>query len=83
MDESAPKVFVSYSHDSSEHKQWVGEISAKLRHDGIDVTLDQWDLSLGDDITKFMEDGLSLSDRVILICTENYVRKADASSLEP
>jgi hypothetical protein len=83
MDESAPKVFVSYSHDSSEHKRWVGEISAKLRHDGIDVTLDQWDLSLGDDITKFMEDGLSLSDRVILICTENYVRKADASSLEP
>lgn len=25
-----------------------------------------------------MEDGLSLSDRVILVCTENYVRKADA-----
>src|SRR5262249_5004701 len=60
------------------HKRWVAEISAKLRHNGIDVTLDQWDLSLGDDITKFMENGLSLSDRVILVCTENYVHKADA-----
>lgn len=78
MDEDAPRVFVSYSHDSPEHKRWVAELSAKLRHDGIDVILDQWDLSLGDDITKFMEDGLSSSDRVILICTENYVRKADA-----
>jgi hypothetical protein len=25
-----------------------------------------------------MQDGLSQSDRVLVICTENYVRKADA-----
>lgn len=29
-----PKVFISYSHDSPEHKQWVSELAARLRHKG-------------------------------------------------
>ena len=74
----APKVFISYSHDSPAHKQWVGELASKLRHNGIDAVVDQWDLSPGDDITLFMEEGLSNSDRVLVICTDNYVRKANA-----
>lgn len=57
MDDSAPKVFVSYSHDTPAHKQWVAELSARLRHEGIDVVLDQWDLSLGDDITNLWRMG--------------------------
>ena len=77
-DTQAPKVFISYSQDSPDHKRWVAELATRLRNDGIDITLDQWDLSLGDDVTKFMEDGLSTSDRVLLVCTDNYVRKADA-----
>ncbi len=73
-----PKVFVSYSHDSSDHKRWVADLATSLRKDGIDIIFDQWDLSLGDDITRFMEEGVVSSDRVLLICTENYVQKADA-----
>lgn len=73
-----PKVFVSYSHDSDEHKEWVLRLSTKLRQNGVDVTLDQWDLGAGDDITLFMEKGVRDSDRVLVICTDAYVRKADA-----
>ena len=73
-----PKVFVSYSHDSPEHKQWVSELGAKLRRDGIDAILDQWDLGLGDDVTRFMERGIVDSDRVLVICTDKYVNKANA-----
>ena len=73
-----PKVFISYSHDSPEHKQWVSELGAKLRHNGIDAILDQWDLGPGDDITRFMESGLKNSDRVLVICTDTYVSKANA-----
>ena len=73
-----PKVFISYSHDSPTHKQWVSELGAKLRQNGIDVILDQWDLHLGDDMTRFMEVGVKSSDRVLVICTDNYVRKASA-----
>jgi hypothetical protein len=73
-----PKVFVSYSHDSDEHKKWVLQLSTKLRQNGIDVTLDRWDLGAGDDMTLFMEKGVRDSDRVLVICTDAYVRKADA-----
>ena len=73
-----PKVFISYSHDSPEHKQWVSELSTKLRHKGVDAILDQWDLGLGDDMTLFMERGIRDSDRVLVICTDNYVSKANA-----
>ncbi len=73
-----PKVFISYSHDTSEHKQWVSELGAKLRYNGVDAILDQWDLGLGDDPTRFMETGVRDSDRVLVICTDSYVRKANA-----
>ena len=72
-----PKVFISYSHDSSEHKQWVLELSEKLRDKGVNAILDQWDLSPGDDRTLFMERGVKESDRVLVICTDSYVRKAN------
>ncbi len=73
-----PKVFASYSHDSNEHKEWVLKLSYKLRENGVDVVLDQWDLGAGDDITLFMENGVRDSDQVLVICTYAYVRKANA-----
>ncbi len=72
----SPKVFVSYSHDSKEHKDWVRNLCTKLRKNGVDVTLDQWDLRPGMDRTVFME-GLRSSDRVLIVCTDNYVKKAN------
>ena len=74
---AAPKAFVSYSHDSREHRRWVLELSTKLVDNGIDVTLDQWDLRLGDDVARFMEVGVRESDRVLVICTPQYVEKAN------
>ena len=74
-----PKVFISYSHDSPEHKRWVSELAAKLRHKGINAILDQWDLGLGDDVTRFMERGIVNADRVLVICTDKYVSKANAN----
>ena len=73
-----PKVFASYSHDSDEHKEWVLKLCTKLRENGVDVILDQWDLGAGDDKTLFMENGVRDSDRVLVICTDTYVRKANA-----
>ncbi len=72
------KVFISYSHDSSEHKQWVSELAEKLRRSGVDAILDQWELTLDEDSTQFMESGVRDSDRVLVICTDSYVRKANS-----
>ncbi|RKU23703.1 hypothetical protein C6503_02605 [Candidatus Poribacteria bacterium] len=71
-----PKVFASYSHDSDDHKQWVLKLCTKLVENGVDVMLDQWDIRLGTDQTLFMEK-LGAADRVLVICTDAYVEKAD------
>lgn len=74
---SIPTVFVSYSHDSQEHKKWVLDLATRLRNTGIDAALDQWDLRPGDDLPHFMERNLASSDYVVMVCTENYVTKAN------
>lgn len=73
------RVFVSYSHTSDEHKEWVLNFATDLRALGIDVVLDVWDLKEGDDMTKFMESMVhdESIDRVLLICDTVYVRKAN------
>lgn len=76
----APKVFVSYSHDSPDHKKWTLKLATDLRGHGIDVTLDQWDLAPGQDVSMFMQKGISGSDRVLMICSAAYVEKAEAGT---
>ena len=76
-----PKVFISYSHDSPEHKQWVSELAVKLRRDGVNAILDQWNLGPDNDVTQFMEHGIKNSDRVLVICTDSYVRKANTGEV--
>lgn len=75
--EIPPTVFISYSHDSEEHKNWVLQLSTRLRSNGVDVILDRWNLKLGSDLASFMERGLSKSQRIICICSETYVKKAN------
>lgn len=78
MSTAFPKVFVSYSHDSEPHKDWVLQLATRLVANGVDVILDQWDLNLGSDLPRFMETGLVGANRVLAICTSPYVEKANA-----
>jgi hypothetical protein len=75
-----PKAFISYSHDSQDHKKWVFDFATRLRNNGVDAILDQWDLKPGDDLPHFMEHGLASADRVLMICTEKYVTKANSGA---
>lgn len=77
MTKRIPTVFVSYSHDDQEHKDWVLTLSTRLVANGVNVILDQWDLNLGGDLPRFMESGLTDADRVLAICTDSYVAKAN------
>lgn len=72
-----PTVFVSYSHDDQAHLDWVLQLATRLRSNGLDVILDRWNLRLGQDLASFMERGLSNANRVICVCSENYVEKAN------
>jgi TIR domain len=77
---STPKVFISYSHDSEAHKAWVLQLANDLVTNGIDVVLDQWNLVPGQDVSLFMQRGIANADRVLLVCSEKYVEKADGGS---
>ncbi|MDA8328728.1 MAG: toll/interleukin-1 receptor domain-containing protein [Betaproteobacteria bacterium] len=72
-----PTVFISYSHDNEIHSQWVYKLACRLVESGVETILDQWDVQLGSNLVSFMEKGLSNSDRVLVICTDNYNRKSN------
>jgi hypothetical protein len=77
---TTPSAFISYSHDSTIHKEWVLRLATDLRNHGVDATLDQWDLAPGQDVVGFMQNGILSADRVILICSSTYVQKAEEGS---
>ena len=77
---SIPKIFISYSHDSQEHKKWVLDLATRLRNNGVDAIIDQWELRPGDDLPHFMETHLADSDFVVMVCTDKYVKKANAGT---
>lgn len=80
MTEEKKRAFISYSHDSQEHKKWVRMLAEYLQKNGIEVVLDQWDLKLGDDLPTFMEKAIRETDRVIVISTDGYIQKANSGT---
>jgi hypothetical protein len=71
------RVFISYSHTSPEHEQWVESLATFLRNNGVDARLDVWHLRHGMDLPQFMTNELMLANRVIIISDERYAEKAD------
>lgn len=73
-----PIVFISYSWDNPEHEEWVLNLATKLRHNGVNVILDKWDLeALGSLLPNFMEKSITKAQRVICIMTPNYKKKTE------
>ncbi|MCD8290802.1 MAG: toll/interleukin-1 receptor domain-containing protein [Prevotella sp.] len=75
-EERHPKVFISYSWDSEEHKNWVLMLAKRLEDKGINVSIDQNDLRLGDELTNYMENSIKDVDRVLIIGTPGYYERA-------
>jgi hypothetical protein len=74
---NSPKCFISYSWDSDLHKNWVRLLAEQLQDNGVFTYLDQWDVSPGTDLTKYMEESIRKSDYVLLICTPTFAAKAN------
>jgi len=69
------EVFISYSHDSVDHVQRVLALSDRLRADGIDCVLDQYEVSPPEGWPRWMDRKIRDCKYVILICTEPYYRR--------
>ena len=75
--EDKPNVFISYSWDDNAHKEWVKSLADILLDNGVNAILDDYDTEPGDRLPHFMEEAVSKADKVLVICTETYKRKAD------
>ena len=78
-DETAPRVFISYSWDGDPHVDWVLQLATRLRSDGVDTVLDRWDVRIGSDLSLFMEQAGDTAYRVLAIISTRYVEKTDAA----
>lgn len=72
------KIFISYSWDDKEHKEWVDRFAKDLdEYKELNVNFDGFELTPFKDMNEFMENGIFNSNLIILICTKEYKRKAD------
>lgn len=73
-----PHVFVSYSHDSEEHKNLVREFSTVLRRDeGFDMQLDQWAEVHRRDWPAWAGQQIRDADFILAIASPAYKRRAE------
>ena len=72
------KIFISYSWDSENHKQWVKKLADDLdSYHEFHVKFDVYDLDNFADKNHFMEEGVFDSDFILVIATESYATKAN------
>lgn len=77
----APKVFVTYAHDSPEHRMRVLRFSEFLRSRiGLDVHLDQWDHNERRDWSLWALDHLDTANYVVVIASPEYKRRAEGTA---
>lgn len=72
MKEKNPKVFISYCQENVEFSDKILEFSNGLRREGIDTILDQYEESPAEGWPRWMENSISESDFIIIVCTEEY-----------
>ena len=74
-----PKVFISYAWGTDEYQGRVLSFATDLINDGIDVVLDKWDLSEGNDTYAFMEKCVTDKSitNVLMLLDPIYAEKAD------
>ncbi len=72
---SAPRVFVSYSHDDSE---WVRDFAAALAH-AVNISLHQWripaDELIRDAMRDDLEQDLRQSDAIVVVLSPRYLTR--------
>lgn len=76
MPSQPPKVFTSYSHDSSQYVERVLRFSQRLRQDGVDSWIDQYENGVPEEgWPRWMLNRIDWADFVLIVCTEVYYRR--------
>lgn len=70
-----PKVFISYSHDSTVHSDRVWDLCERLRQNGVDCRIDQHEASPSDGWTRWCRNQVQQADFVLVVCTQTYEQR--------
>ncbi len=70
-----PRVFISYSHDSEDHREAVLQLAQQLRGWGVDVHLDRFVTAPEAGWPRWMMTEVDAADFVLLVCTPTYRRR--------
>lgn len=74
--QSHPKIFVSYSHDTPEHRVRVLELAERLRRDGFETMIDQYvEGTPPQGWPRWMLNQIDWADYILLVCTAIYYRR--------
>ena len=76
--ETGHDVFISYAWEHDDHREWIKDLATQLRHDGVRVLLDQWEMVPGDQLPEFMAQAITQSKYVVIICTPRYKERSEA-----
>ncbi|MEV4429728.1 SAV_2336 N-terminal domain-related protein [Streptomyces sp. R-07] len=63
-------VFVSYAHEDG---QWAVTLAEDLRRRGLEVWLDRWELSPGQDVAAGLRDGLAKADAMVAVVSPGWL----------
>lgn len=76
-------VFISYSHDSDDHRRRVLGLSERLRSDGIDTCLDQYvNGTPREGWPRWMMNQVDDAEFVLVVCTPTYYRRFRGREVE-
>jgi len=62
------KVFISYSHQD---KKWATSIADRVREAGHEVSIDSWNVKVGDNLLNKIKEGLATADALIFVISKN------------
>jgi hypothetical protein len=74
---AAPKVFISYSHDTPAHEAKVLALANRLRGNGIDAIVDQYEPFPPRGWIEWMKHQVRDAQFILVVCTETYRRRWD------
>jgi len=74
------KVFISYTHDSDEHKNRVLRLANRLVSNGIDCTIDQYEAAPQEGWGRWTSDQIQQANFVLIVCTEIFKQRFEGSA---
>src|SRR3954467_6810226 len=66
------RIFISYSHDSEEHLERVGQLAARLRSDGFDAWIDRYSTPPEEGWPRWMGKQFAEAHFVVMVCSPRY-----------